>query len=523
MRSRVCVVWCPDWSITAAVCDDDTPASHGTPMMIVHGGKVASCSVEAKSEGVRVGQRLREAQASCPDIIRVPFSPERDQRIFDRLLSSLSDVVALAGVIEPGMIHLGASGLARYYGSEEEAARVVLRAIAAFGVRTPIAVGYADTLFAATQAARLALHTPTTVLCVAPGGDRAFLADLPVECLDDRDMAALCAPLGIHTLGQFADLPGDQVAERFGDRGRLLHDVASGRDPRHVVVADIPPGSEVVWRSDEPCESGEQLAFLVASSAQRFISQLLAARFVVQAVDVTLVDDRGQHHRTLWSHPRYFTATELVHRVRWQGESLASSQADTEYGGGIIEVRFVASRPTSAAGYEESLWGNAHRSAALSHTVATLQGTLGHRAVAGVHLHLGHDLGDTQQRLPWGDHRVDQNSDRVDYWAGQLPAPHPATVFSQPLPVSVTDEAGHPVDTLPVGAGLTAAPHWLVARGNRRRVTAWAGPWPVMERWWEAQHSRFIHRVQLLDDTGVGWLVKTSEGEAGWVVEARYD
>jgi protein ImuB len=453
---------------------------------------------------------------------RVPWSPERDQRVFDRLLATLADVVPVAGVMEPGVVYLGAEGIIRYYGSEHSAARAITTALTQLGEGMSVSFGYADTVFAAHQAASQAAHHPTRLVSVDTAGDRDFLAPLPITALADEDMAALCVQLGIKTLGQFAALDRNQVTERFGHRGTLLHQLASGEDPRHHARTDIPPLSDVVWRSDDPVGSGEQLSFAVSASAATFVSQLLDQGCVVQTVDITLVDDRGDHHTKRWSHPRYFTAPDLVHRVRWQGESLQKNTAHDEYQRGIVEVWFVAKQPDSATGYEDSLWGNAHRDTALHHAVSSLQATLGHQNVTRVATHPGHDLADSQHAVPWGDKPTPNELDQVEAWAGQLPAPHPATVFATPMPVTMVDEAGRPVCTTAVGAGLTSPPHALVAENRHRRVLAWAGPWPVMERWWE--RTPVVHRVQLLDDTGIGWLVKTAaDGDGGWLVEARYD
>jgi len=524
MSQRVCVVLCPDWPIVAACLDEDTPdAVWGEAMMVIHSGRVTSCSPEARAEGIRVGQRLRDAHNACPQVRRLSWSPERDQRIFAALLTSLSDVVPIAGVIEPGIVHLGARGIVRYYGSEAASARAITDALRTAGAPCAIAVGYADTLFAATQAATQAIWHPNSLLSVAPGGDRDFLSTLPTAVWGDDAMAELCTQLGITTLGQFALLERDHVTERFGQRGTLLHQLASGEDPRHHNTADIPPSHDVVWRSDEPCESGEQLSFLVAESASRFIDQLLDLGCVTHTVDITLVDDRGDAHRTRWSHPRYFTAVDLTHRVRWQGQEIARHSGDEEYHRGIVEVRFVAKQPDSATGYEESLWGNAHRDTALTHTISSLQASLGHHMVTQVTTRPGHTLTDTHHAAPWGDRISAPDTDAVDSWAGQLPAPFPATVFSRPLPISLVDHTGAPVNTLGHGAQLSSTPHHIISQGRVRGVVAWAGPWPVLERWWESPPTRCWHRVQLVDDTGMGWLIKTIDGEGNWVAEARYD
>jgi protein ImuB len=54
-----------------------------------------------------------------------------------------------------------------------------------------------------------------------------------------------------------------------------------------------------------------------------------------------------------------------------------------------------------------------------------------------------------------------------------------------------------------------------------RQVTAWAGPWPVQERWWETALARAVNRFQIVDSDGTAWLL-VLEGEHWWA-EARYD
>ncbi|MGB6455556.1 MAG: DNA polymerase Y family protein, partial [Streptosporangiaceae bacterium] len=106
-------------------------------------------------------------------------------------------------------------------------------------------------------------------------------------------------------------------------------------------------------------------------------------------------------------------------------------------------------------------------------------------------------------------------------WPGQLPAPSPATVYPAPRQASVTDSVGEVVS---VGgrAGLSAAPARLsVEGGPARPVTAWAGPWPVTQRWWDPPRACRQARFQLVTDDGRGWLATLQDGR--WRIEARYD
>jgi protein ImuB len=52
-------------------------------------------------------------------------------------------------------------------------------------------------------------------------------------------------------------------------------------------------------------------------------------------------------------------------------------------------------------------------------------------------------------------------------------------------------------------------------------VTSWAGPWPVIEREWDAARRRIAHRFQIVDARQSAWLLVCEAGV--WSVEGRYD
>ncbi len=122
--------------------------------------------------------------------------------------------------------------------------------------------------------------------------------------------------------------------------------------------------------------------------------------------------------------------------------------------------------------------------------------------------------------IPFGDAGLPQRpADRP--WPGQIPAPSPATVYPVPLAASVTDNAGAPV-SVSGRAEVSAPPAWLSAGGGPpRAITAWAGPWPVTQRWWDPQHTCRQARFQLVTDDGNAWLAALQEGR--WLIEASYD
>jgi protein ImuB len=105
-------------------------------------------------------------------------------------------------------------------------------------------------------------------------------------------------------------------------------------------------------------------------------------------------------------------------------------------------------------------------------------------------------------------------------WPGRLPAPSPATVPPQPLPAELTATDGSPV-LLRAPDLLSAAPaHVVVDGGEPRRVPAWAGPWPVRQRWWAAGSAE-ASRLQVTLDDGEALLL-LARGTRWWVI-GQYD
>ena len=151
---------------------------------------------------------------------------------------------------------------------------------------------------------------------------------------------------------------------------------------------------------------------------------------------------------------------------------------------------------------------------------------LGHEGVLTVALAGGRTLADRQVTVPWGDRPLLPRS-ASQPWPGQLPTPLPATVFPVPHPVQVYGPNGEDVVADDRGTFAVAPARFSpVASGKDvRQITAWAGPWPISERWWDSDAALKAHRFQVVDDRGIAWLLVLTSGANGssWSAEARYD
>lgn len=525
---RVIVLSCQDWSVTAAR-HDDTDLGDSAPLAITAHGVITHCCLLARSRGVFPGQRLRDAQVTAPDLRVITDSPERDSRVWQQLLNSLGDTVARIAVLEPGLMAVSAPGLARYYGSEHAGAHALLAATTTSGVPVVARVGIADTLFAAIQAAHYGTSNDNPVCQLEPGSDADFLAPLPVSVLGATDVAQTLSRLGVVTLADFAALESTQVADRFGADVSLLHACAKGRDPRTAPSRDIPASTDRRWRADQPVVRVDTLGFVLRATVEEFLAGLTAQQLVCTSVRITLIDDRGEQHVQVWSHPKFFTTADVINRVRWQWESQARQVTEEYHDGGIQEVIFQALSPDHLFDHEPGLWGGGDRDARIEHTLSHIQSQWGHRSVSQAVCQPGHRFDDRQQWIAWGttppasthDPRDTQGS--PSSFVGQIPRPLPATVFDPPHVVALEDDSGSPLAIDCEQATLCGQPATMWRGSRSRQLVAWAGPWPVVERWWDSQRAYSLYRLQLLDQEGVGWLVSHDPVAGHWHIEARYD
>ena len=505
---RLLVLHVPDWSVRAQA--RAARVDENGQVALVAKGAVTACSPAARAEGVRIGMRQREAQGRCPGLRVLREDPAIAVRAFEPVLGALEEALPGWHPLRPGAAAIRARGPARYYGSEVASARTVVGIVTEHGA-SEARVGIAAGLFAAELAAQAS--TPDPVRIVPSEATAAFLGPLPVAALGDPELAALLPRLGIRTLSAFAALPADDVVARFGPLGARLHALARGRDPRPATPRIPPRDIDAVVDFEPAVERVDEIAFGVRAACDDFVRELLAAHLVCTALRVELHGDREELDERVWLHPRSFSAAEVVDRVRWQ------LQATETLRSAVVRVRVSPEAVDPVHVHESGLWG-AGPDERVHSALSRVQGMLGHRGVLVPRLTGGRRPADRQTLVPWGDRAV-VTRERAHPWPGALPDPPPTTVYEMPRPMRVEDVHGRTV-TVDERGLVSGAPAVIVSQtGTRRELTAWAGPWPLDERWWDPAAARTAPRFQVVDDTGCAWLL-VLDGE-GWWAEGRYD
>ena len=306
---------------------------------------------------------------------------------------------------------------------------------------------------------------------------------------------------------------------------------------------------------DPPVDRVDAAAFAGRSLAGELHRRLEAAGVGCTRLAIHAVTANGEELQRVWRCAEPLTEDATADRVRWQLDGWLNRSV-----GGQGPDRSAGDRPTapitvlrldpvevmSAAALQLPLWGSSGDDDRLRarRALVRVQGLLGQEAVQVPVLSGGRGPAERITFTPLGDEPVPR-ADPGQPWPGQLPEPSPTVLLDDP--VELLDADGNPVRV--TGRGLFSAdPARLAAPGCRSpgrcagrrcrpadrtgRLSWWAGPWPVDERWWDSgqvptrSRAGRTARVQvLLDGDGdtAGRAMLLCYRQRRWYLEGVYE
>jgi len=538
---RIASVWVPDWPVVAAGFGADRLAA------VMFSNRVVARTAAAALEGVVIGQRRRQAQRRCPELVLVDHDPMRDAREFEPIVREVAEMSPRFDVIEAGWITLATRGPSKYFGGDAALAdrlhtMVAERLQSTVGRGLDAGVGLSDGRFASGIAARLSARR-TEPIVVDVGDAPEFCAGLPIGWLQtlgesDAELIDLFSRLGLRRLGDLAALSTSDVLGRFGHPGLHAHRLASGHDQRPPSTEHPAPERRLDAGLDDPAAQTSAVVFVAKQLADELGESLAAEGRVCTRLVVVLESEHGERSERSWFRSAGLTAQAMVERVRWQLDAWVNLPrgSDQEITGGISLVRLVPDEVRADVGDQMGLWGGqseADRQAARA--IARLTSITSDDAVTVPVWHGGRLPADRYRWVPTSMVDLDRHATGAvrgsgGPWPGTLPPPSPAAVFAEPHPVEVLDEFGAQVQV--TGRGVISAPPvsfrvltgdestgWR--RGRQRSIAAWAGPWPIDEKWWEPERHRRLARFQVVADDDRAYLIIAEHQR--WWVGALYD
>jgi len=220
---------------------------------------------------------------------------DRDREALLQLAIECEQFSPLVGMDEgdePDGLRMDIRGLAKLFGGEPSLAGRVGEFFQQRGYQVRISV--ADTPSAAAALARWS--DCEGGYAIAPPGDRAALADLPVAALmlpevgetgKGMGQAPLLQHLGICRLGQLQDLPRDSLAARFDPQLLQRLDRITGAADEVIVACREPPDLTVQWAFEHPVTRLDAIEWTV----QQLLSQL-APRLIARGLGVLQLECR---------------------------------------------------------------------------------------------------------------------------------------------------------------------------------------------------------------------------------------
>src|SRR5947207_5058508 len=299
----------------------DDPQLRGKPVA-VGTGVVASCSYEARHDGVRTGMRLAEARWRCRHLIVVPGEYRRYEQAARQMLAICQErtpqVEAAAlddlylDVTEAHGPALGGRGVLTprsaptpLPGSSLTPLARELRTQIRDEISLSVSIGIGSNKLVAKVATKQA--KPGREVCVAAGTEREYLAPWSVRVLPGagRKIGDKLERLNVQRVQEVAGMPVPMLRGLFGKHGSVLHEQSWGIDHRPV-EAHKPPLSVSRRTSFDP-PSGER-AFLRAMLdylVERAASWLRFHHLLARAAQVTIRygDYQTAENRTTFSYP----------------------------------------------------------------------------------------------------------------------------------------------------------------------------------------------------------------------------
>ena len=513
---RTLVAWCPDWPVVATGIPLEEPTA------VVHGNRVVAASPGARALGVGRGISRRAAQSRCADLEIHERDEAKEVRLFEPIVGGLDAITPRIEVIRPGTCALPMRGPARYFGGDEAVAdRVYERMTESLAGRAEVRVGVADGPFAAGLTARAA----EPIRVIPPSETAAFLAPMNITVLEGLELANVLIRLGINTLGALAALPARDVLARFGRDGQGAHRLASGLDERPPQTRLPPADWTVATEIDPPADRIDRVAFATRRLADELHRRLANDGVTCVRIGIEAQTDFGEEMLRFWRHEGSLSDAAVADRVRWQLDGWLHGSASTRPRGGISRVALVPDELISAKGRQLGFWGGETEvDERAARVAARLQGQLGTDAVLVPERWGGRHAHEQVRLVPAATvelrNRELSPSEKTVPWPGSLPAPSPSKVLASPIGVSLRDATGLEVSVTGRGM-LSSAPVTLLVGSRPLDVDAWSGPWPVDERWWDADTHRRQARLQVEARDGTVWLVSLENGR--WWITAGWD
>jgi len=244
-----------------SVEENNDPSLRGKPFAV--GGRpdergvVASCSYAARMFGIHSAMPMARAIKLCPELIIVSGRHGDYGNISKQVMKYLGTLTPLIEQVSIDEAFLDLSDLPE---SGEILAKTIQKYISDH-FQLPCSLGVATNKLVAKiatdvgKASNRSIHSPQAIKVVLPGQEACFLAPLPTKALwgIGPKTASRLDELGIHTIGDIAHMPKQDLIKHLGKFGEDLEKRAIGIDesPIHTSYEIKSVSNETTFTRDQ--------------------------------------------------------------------------------------------------------------------------------------------------------------------------------------------------------------------------------------------------------------------------------
>lgn len=339
----------------AAVEQMDHPELRGKPVAVgpdPKGGKgrgvITTASYEARKFGIRSAMPVSTAYRLCPHAIFVPPRFKRYAELSAIVMECLGEFSPLVETVSIDEAFLDCTGTESLFGSPSELGRKIKARI-----RERTGLTASAGMAGCKSVAKVAsdLQKPDGLTIVPEGGEKAFLAPLPIEKLwgVGARTAERLRSLGYAKVDDIARASREEMERLFGKWGAHIHDMASAIDPRPVA-----PG----WQRKS---ISEEVTLEEDSSDQEFLRDMLSeiAESLSQKMIGEEIRGRTLHFKIrltgFETHTRSRTLKSYVHDMKTLRDFAWEELANFDRGGRAVRLIGIGVSELLREGDEEQL------------------------------------------------------------------------------------------------------------------------------------------------------------------------
>jgi protein ImuB len=357
---RILALWLPRLPTDRLIRKNAAPSD--APLIVSgrSGNALHVYALEARAQrlGLHKGQPLANARAMVQPLTVVTADERADAKLMDGIADWCDRFTPLVALDAPDGLLLDITGAAHLFGGEAAMLSLVVRRIGEQGFAVQGAI--AGTSLAARALAR---YAPRSI--VAPGGEAAAMAPLPITALDpdDKTLRAL-RHAGLKTVGMVAGRIASELSERLGRNFVTRLRVMLGEREHPLTPRRPLPDLMAEQRFAEPIVTQDTIAASLMSLAQSLSGVLEREGRGVRVLEAAFFRADGQVDRIAIKMGEPLRDPAVMLRLLRQKLDALIDPLDAGFGFDVIRLEALLAEDTNPATISFDANENARRQVA---------------------------------------------------------------------------------------------------------------------------------------------------------------